>query len=235
MREQYVLLIYHPISVPWLYCTPSLIGFPPPPQYPPLVYPPAFTLTYPAAAAPPLLHIVMVGVGLSGISGADTQGGGAAARISNHRALPAAARRPWRRDEPRRARAPGFSDTPGPSAPCRAQMQGPSAPPNSAGCVAHESPIRRQARQKALRRRPRGEGEGRRPVTAEPDDVRAEHAPHAGTDPMSPQEALGVHVAASERRLGALKGGCVSAARSLVQCRASLLHKQHKQVGELRA
>ena len=84
MREQHVLS-YHPISVPWLYCTPSLIGFPPPPQYPPLVYPLAFTLTYPAAAAPsppPLLPIVMVGVGLSGISGADTQGGGGQLQIT---------------------------------------------------------------------------------------------------------------------------------------------------------
>ena len=51
------------------------------------------------------------------------------------------------------------------------------------------------------------------PVTVKPDDVRADHAPHAGTDPTSPWEALGVHVAASERRLGGLEGRCVSAAR----------------------
>ena len=51
------------------------------------------------------------------------------------------------------------------------------------------------------------------PVTVKPDDVRAERAPHAGTVPTSPQEALGVRVAASERRLGALEGRCVSAAR----------------------
>ena len=54
---------------------------------------------------------------------------------------------------------------------------------------------------------------GVEPVTVKPDDVRADHAPHAGTDPTSPWEALGVHVAASERRLGGLDGRCVSAAR----------------------
>ena len=54
---------------------------------------------------------------------------------------------------------------------------------------------------------------GVEPVTLKPDDVRAEHAPHAGTDPTRPWEALGVRVATSERRLGALKGGGVSAAR----------------------
>ena len=43
--------------------------------------------------------------------------------------------------------------------------------------------------------------------------MRAGHAPHAGTDPTSPWEALGVRVAASERRLGAPEGSCVGAAR----------------------
>ena len=48
---------------------------------------------------------------------------------------------------------------------------------------------------------------GVRRVTVKPGDVRAEHAPHAGTDPTSPWEALGMRVARASAVLGGSTAG----------------------------